>query len=237
MPKKQLALMLFIFANSAYAAETSDFLSLTQECAPTVAPQTMAAIVQTESSFNPWAININAKTKLARQPVSKAEAISTARNLLEQGYNIDLGLGQINSKNLTATGLTVESAFDPCLNLSASASILQSNYEAAFQREKSEQTALHAALSAYNTGSFTKGVKNGYVGKVLKNAGIAAQKPVVPALDTSEAQAQAPIAEHTAYKVKASQDTPVRLSVENTEQVKQGTVFVYGNTANNAMVY
>lgn len=37
-----------------------DFNVLSAECAPWVAPQTMAAIVKTESQFNPLAININA---------------------------------------------------------------------------------------------------------------------------------------------------------------------------------
>jgi type IV secretion system protein VirB1 len=52
-----------------------DFASLVAECAPWVAPQTMAAIVKTESQFNPLAININAGAKLERQPSSKEEAV------------------------------------------------------------------------------------------------------------------------------------------------------------------
>ncbi|EPT7341098.1 hypothetical protein ACVR8P_005750 [Pseudomonas aeruginosa] len=35
-----------------------DFMVLAQQCAPTVAPQTMAAVVQVESSFNPYAIGV-----------------------------------------------------------------------------------------------------------------------------------------------------------------------------------
>jgi len=47
-----------------------DFNALSAECAPWVAPQTMAAIVKTESQFNPLAININANARLERQPAS-----------------------------------------------------------------------------------------------------------------------------------------------------------------------
>jgi len=36
-----------------------DFNALALECAPMVAPQTLAAIVKTESNFNSLAININ----------------------------------------------------------------------------------------------------------------------------------------------------------------------------------
>ncbi|KFA29347.1 lytic transglycosylase, partial [Xanthomonas vasicola pv. vasculorum NCPPB 1326] len=35
-----------------------EFMDLAQQCAPTVAPQTMAALVQVESGFNPYAIGV-----------------------------------------------------------------------------------------------------------------------------------------------------------------------------------
>lgn len=150
-----------------------DFLALAQECAPWVAPQTMAAIVKTESGFNPLSIGVNGGARLVRQPADKAEAVSTAKWLIDQGYNIDLGLGQVNSSNLSKVGLNVGDAFEPCKNVAAAASILHNNYQAAKGKVRGEQAALHAALSAYNTGSFSKGFSNGYVQKVINNAGAA----------------------------------------------------------------
>lgn len=148
-----------------------DFNMLANQCAPWVAPQTLAAIVKTESSFNPLVININGGAKLERQPSSKGEAVATAKWLIENGYNVDLGLGQINSVNLSKTKLSVEDAFDACKNLAAAATILKWNYESAQQRTAgNEQSALMAAISAYNTGSFTRGFSNGYVKKVVNNA-------------------------------------------------------------------
>lgn len=147
-----------------------DFNALVTECAPWVAPKTMAAIVRTESQFKPLAININGGAKLERQPATKEEAVITAKWLISNSYNIDLGLGQVNSANLSKTNLSVENAFDPCKNLAAAATILQSNYASASKRIPDEQSALHAAISAYNTGSFTKGFSNGYVQKVVNNA-------------------------------------------------------------------
>lgn len=47
-----------------------DFMVLAQQCAPTVAPQTMAAVVQVESSFNPYAIGV-VGGRLQRQPKSQ----------------------------------------------------------------------------------------------------------------------------------------------------------------------
>jgi type IV secretion system protein VirB1 len=147
-----------------------DFATLAAECAPWVAPQTMAAIVKTESQFNPLAININAGARLERQPQSKQEAAVTAKWLIANNYNIDMGLGQVNSVNLAKTKLSVEDAFDPCKNLAAAATILQWNYTSASKQIPDEQAALQAAISAYNTGSFTKGFANGYVQKVMNNA-------------------------------------------------------------------
>ena len=113
MKKIQLAIAALIIsatANLAYAENLSgkdmDFINLAQECAPLVAPETMAAIVKTESQFQPLAIGINNKAQLTHQPKSKEEAIITATSLLAKGYNIDMGLGQVNSANLLQISYT-----------------------------------------------------------------------------------------------------------------------------------
>jgi hypothetical protein len=147
---------------------TAHILALAAQCAPTVAPETIYAVVATESQGNPYAIGVNSGRRLDRQPQSKAEAVVTARSLLSQGANIDLGLGQINSANLSWLQLSVEAAFEPCANIRAAAKVLTSNYQAAVAAGK--EAPLGAALSAYNTGSMTKGYRNGYVAKVFSNA-------------------------------------------------------------------
>jgi len=146
-----------------------DFVALSQQCAPGVAPQTMAALIKTESRFKPLAIGINGGARLLRQPASKVEAVATATWLISRGYNIDLGLGQINSTNLARYGLSVDDAFDPCTNLAASAAILTASYKLARSKGHAEQPALYAALSAYNTGSLYRGFGNGYVQRVVNN--------------------------------------------------------------------
>tara|TARA_R110000772_G_scaffold262888_1_gene382225 strand:+ start:2322 stop:2777 length:456 start_codon:yes stop_codon:yes gene_type:complete len=80
-----------------------------------------------------------------------------------------MGLAQINSANLSWLKLTVKQVFDPCANLRAGAFILTDNYHRAVR--SGEERPLHAALSAYNTGSFTRGLRNGYVEKVMRNGG------------------------------------------------------------------
>ena len=157
----------------------ADFLALAEACAPNVAPVTLAAIVRTESGFNPLAINVNGKGgQLPRQPSTRREAVGTAKALIAAGYSIDVGLAQINSANLAPLGLSVEDAFDPCRNLAGAARILTSNYRSARASASSEQEALQGALSAYNTGSYDRGFANGYVRRVLDNAVV-----TVPAIE------------------------------------------------------
>ena len=144
-----------------------DFMTLAQECAPMAEPHTLRAIVRVESGFRPFAIGVNGKGSLTRQPQTQAEAIAAATDLISKGQNIDLGLAQINSANLPVLGLSVETAFDPCKNLNAAARLLESDYQRALSYGYSGFDAWVAALSAYNTGSFTRGVVNGYVNKVL----------------------------------------------------------------------
>lgn len=214
-----------------------DFVSLSQECAPAVAHQTMAAIVRTESQFRPLSIGVNGGTRLTRQPQSKQEAVVTAKWLIANGYNIDLGLGQVNSANLQKVGLSVEDAFDPCRNLAAAASILFGNYQAAKNKGQTGQAALHAALSAYNTGSFSKGFANGYVQKVVANAKDTA---VVPAIDGATPIPLTGGKASQPAKLRAQRhEAPVRALPAKTKQVEDGSdsTNVYAADTENVMVF
>lgn len=145
-----------------------DFISLAAVCVPWVDPHVMARIVKVESSFNPYAIGIVGNKRLARQPKTKAEAKQTAQWLLNNGYKIAMGLGQIYYKEMPGLGFTLDDVFDPCRNLHGSGIILSKKYEAAKRKHPGdEQMALRAAFSAYNTGSLSSGFKNGYVKQVV----------------------------------------------------------------------
>ncbi len=158
----------------AYSAAA--ILALASQCAPTVAPETVLAIIQTESSGDPLALNVNGGRHPLRQS-NAADAAATAGRYVAAGYSVDLGLGQINSRNMRWLGLTWETVFDPCVNIAALGRVLSSNYKAAIAG-RDPQTALRVALSMYNTGSRTRGFRNGYVGKVVSNAGIAGTAPL-----------------------------------------------------------
>ncbi len=150
---------------------TAAIISLASQCAPTVAPETVVAIVRTESQGYPFALNVNG----ARQPASQSNAVdaaAVARRYVAAGYSVDLGLGQINSRNMRWLGLTWETVFDPCTNIAALGQILSQNYQAV-AGGRHPQTALRLAISLYNTGSTSRGFRNGYVAKVVGNAGVA----------------------------------------------------------------
>lgn len=162
-----------------------DFFVLAQQCAPAVEPHTIAAVVKHESGFKPNAIGINRAGRLQWQPRNQEEAVVTAEWLIKNGYNIDMGLGQINSANLRYLGLSVKQVFDPCTNLRAAARILTENYTLASRKHADPQKRLQVALSYYNTGSPTRGFSNGYVSKVMahmpalaKKSGTAAVIPI-----------------------------------------------------------
>ena len=86
-----------------YTAAT--ILGLASQCAPNVAPQTVLAIVHTESRGQPLALNVDGAKQPAR-PKNTVDAIATAQRYVAAGYSVDLGLGQINSRNMRRLGLT-----------------------------------------------------------------------------------------------------------------------------------
>lgn len=145
-------------------------LGLAMQCASNIAPQTVAAIVHTESRGHPLALNVNG-TRQPKRPTNLADAVATAKRYITMGYSVDLGLGQINSRNMGKLGLTWETVFDPCTNIAALGQILSQNYQSVADG-RHPQTALRLAISLYNTGSTSRGFRNGYVAKVVGNAGI-----------------------------------------------------------------
>ena len=101
-----------------------------------------------------------------------ADAVATAKRYIAAGYSVDLGLGQINSRNMRKLGLNWETVFDPCTNIAALGQILTQNYQAVADG-RHPQSALRLAISLYNTGSTSRGFRNGYVAKVVGDAGVA----------------------------------------------------------------
>ncbi|MET3523942.1 type IV secretion system protein VirB1 [Mesorhizobium abyssinicae] len=107
------------------------FVDLAQTCAPVVAAETLAGVVSLESRFVPFAIRINSGSPLSKQPSTKAEAIEVATSLAAEQQDIQLGLGGIGMEELRNLKLSISDAFDPCLNLRATATLLDGYYRLA----------------------------------------------------------------------------------------------------------
>lgn len=155
-----------------------DVIALVQHCAPQVAPSTMASIVQVESSFNPFAIGV-VGGQLLRQPLSLAEAASTARALEHAGWNYSVGLAQINRDNWQAYALDSVTAFEPCRNVAAGAAILADCFVRAKKSQESEQDALRASLSCYSSGNFITGFQSNYVQRVIDDTPMLVEQNVL----------------------------------------------------------
>ncbi|MEN8506114.1 lytic transglycosylase domain-containing protein [Paraburkholderia sp. DD10] len=150
-----------------------DFMTLAQQCAPQIAPTTMAALVRTESGFNPYAIGV-VHGRLLQQPLNEIEAIVTTRALENDGWNFSVGLAQVNRANWSLFGLTDQNAFEPCRNVAVGAAILQRCFASARRIQADTQAALRSSLSCYASGDFSTGYRTGYVRRVVNNA----QQPV-----------------------------------------------------------
>jgi type IV secretion system protein VirB1 len=159
---------------------TAAMNALLSSCAPRVGVKTMAGIVEYESGWKPNAIGDNT-TRQSYYPATQSDALAIENRLLGLGHNIDVGLGQVNSANFAAYGVTPATVLDPCTNVHTGATILAGNYNDAVQTNwlrrpivtrndiyLQQQYALVHALSAYNTGRFFAGM--GYAKNVYEIA-------------------------------------------------------------------
>lgn len=176
-----VALLLLTACCSAMAEQikgvTPEFAALIAQCAPTVHPETMAAVISAESRGHqfaiadagpknmPWA----QRKHLVRSyyMLSVDSAVSMATHLIANGHTVSLGPAQVNDRNLAAYGLSVREVFNPCTNVRIGGQILTKFYVKAAREFGPGSRALRAALSAYNSGSWVRGENDGYVKLVL----------------------------------------------------------------------
>lgn len=173
--------------------------AMMQACASQVHNAVTYAIVKTESNFNPWVIGVNRSSRLAKQPNSYQEAVYTAKRLIQDGKNIDLGLAQINSSNLGWLGLSIEQVLEPCHNLKAMEKVLLACLQKA--GEDGQGSKMQRAWSCYNTGSITKGFNNGYVTKVTNH-----YNSVFASLSAKNATTNKPHAKTSSEQEKQAED-------------------------------
>lgn len=139
---------------------------LIHQCVPNQVQTYISAIVKVESKGNPLSIGLNNGYKLQFQPKSENQAKEWIRVLEQKHYSFDVGLAQVNNKNALKYGYKSSDLLNPCINLKVASDILIQNYKDALINSKYSSEAMQKAVSAYNTGNFKSGFRNGYVHKI-----------------------------------------------------------------------
>lgn len=132
---------------------------------PSVSTEVVQKIIRVESGYRSLIINVNGKAVM--QFYSKEAAIKQAEKEVKEGNSVDLGLMQINSKNLNNKNFGIYSIadmFNTCKNIKLGSTIFYLAYQNTPSGEL-YQTRIKKALSIYNTGNAHKGFSNGYVAK------------------------------------------------------------------------
>lgn len=157
-----------------------DTLFIEQCKNPTVPTAIVRMIVQEESSKNPYAVNVNkdGRSFISFIPKTKDEAITIAQSYINAGFSVDVGYMQLNSDNFKQLNTTLENALEPCKNIYLSSTIFYNFYKDTSKKDSSI-TRVQKSLSAYNTGSYELGFKNGYVAKYDKYFEEKYYKPVL----------------------------------------------------------
>ena len=212
---------------------------LADKCARPVARETLLSVFYNESHFDTLAIGDNTDRR-SIHPRTRNEAVAIAQELIARGHNIDMGIGQVNSRTAPRLGLTVYSAFDACANMAAASSLMASNYKRV-AKGGTPQQSLAAMLSMYNTGNSWRGFGNGYVGRVYRVAativpmlGRTARVDVDPRMiEPAQGEIPSPIA---AMKSPASSGEPraipVAIAALPTQAPMSAAWAAFGNPAN-----
>jgi len=145
----------------------SEIAALAIACAPAIEVGTVQAIVNRESRGNPNAIGTT-QARLSHQPRTREHALYVAGVLERAGVDFDVGIAQLNIRNLRRFGVSVTDALEPCKNMQLMQAVLVEAHERAQRRGLTGVDASLAAVSVYNTGHFKRGFNNGYVADVVR---------------------------------------------------------------------
>jgi type IV secretion system protein VirB1 len=137
-------------------------LAIVLHCAPGLDPAMLVRIARQESALDPLTLRDDSTGEVLRG----VGVVEAARRRIAAGHSVDLGLWQINSRNLPLLDLSVAEAFEPCPAAAAAGRLIE-------------------LYSRYNTGSPKRGIANGYAAAVM--ASIHAVKAATPAAPAAAA--------------------------------------------------
>jgi type IV secretion system protein VirB1 len=171
-----------------------DFLALALSCAPAIHPVTLAAVVRTESFYDPLVVRDNT-LRVTFYP----RTLQAAGELIERAeadhHKLAVGLMQVTSTWAKQLHMNARVLLDPCTNLAIGSQILAQDYlSCAPGGEPAGRLA--CALSLYWSGTQRKG--GVYVNRVYRAAGSPVRVPETPGItDGILGQSMPPISDVT----------------------------------------
>ena len=168
-------------APAVYLGSVAAEKHLLERCAPRVSPVTLAALVAQESGGWPWTLDDDS-TGESFALTTRGGTLALARSLIARGDSVDLGLAQINSRNLRWLGLDVRQALDPCVNLRAAQTVLLSGWMRA-RRGRRSGGRLRQTLSLYHSGRLDGRAGRRYSAAIFRRSDKTLRiQPVIPAI-------------------------------------------------------
>lgn len=182
-------LFLFILSLKSFAYSPEYIINSIRYVAANegVKPEILYTIIKIESDFEPFAIsfltnqtnaqyfktleNENIEIKISKyslndqkwvvsiKPINEAYATGIAKSLIESGFSIDVGLGQLNSVNFNQNEIAM--AFNPIFNLTKCAKVLRMCFNA-------KNKDIKKTIECYNYG-LKKRNSSPYYNKFIKN--------------------------------------------------------------------
>jgi len=125
--KKLLTLLSIPFIASAYINMNQCYYTASDYYKVPV--KLLYAITKVESDFEPYCINVNSHGRSIWNKCYNdyQSAYYIAERLFNSGYNIDVGLMQINSENIKDHRWNLANVLNPCLNVFYGAYLLREN--------------------------------------------------------------------------------------------------------------
>ena len=154
-----IVFLLLVFTPNTASAKTmlDDFIFAGKHY--DIAPQLLIAIAKTETSLNPWAVNVQGKGYF---PKSKQEALKIAQKAYDERKSFDVGIMQINVWWLRKYGISLETAIEPQNNIIIGAFILKN--------EINKHGLNWKAVASYHTPVHRNPARGKYyAAKVVKN--------------------------------------------------------------------
>lgn len=185
------------------------------KCGVGVNPETLHAIVTTESNAYPYVV-ANVSDGTSHKFDTELEAISFVNALESQGKTYSAGLMQIYSKNYKAYGVDNNSIFNPCTNINIGSKILKECFDRSKTNVDGKNLShLERAFSCYYSGNFTRGFKvdDNYVARVIANYSSLYEVPSYSAY--SDKQGKEVLSVKTGSEKEVSFNDPVEKPREN----------------------